>query len=313
MDIRSIHYFISAYEERGFTKAAERMHVVQSALSMQIRNLEDELRTPLFERNQRGLVPTAAGKRFYELCVPIARDLAGAKQEMLSLTEGTTVSGSLRIGIASSMVRNVLGQVLLEFHQLFPRVDIYVTEGYARNITEMVQSGQLDVGLGAKPLEPGSLSCQLGFTDDYALVSGRPINGPTFTPCDLAKLNDLVLVVPSERHLLGSTVQGYIADGRIKVKSLVRIDGTVAALESVRNSDWGAICLMNSIAERIGDDDTFIYPIASPAMQFDLYLLHDLRKPLNTAARSFFQMVQRQLREVQNGWLREVREGLRAT
>jgi hypothetical protein len=96
------------------------------------------------------------------------------------------------------------------------------------------------------------------------------------------------------------------------VKSLVRIDGTVAALESVRNSDWGAICLMNSIAERIGDDDTFIYPIASPAMQFDLYLLHDLRKPLNTAARSFFQMVQRQLREVQNGWLREVREGLRA-
>jgi DNA-binding transcriptional LysR family regulator len=204
----------------------------------------------------------------------------------------------------------VLGPVLLEFHRLFPRVDIYVTEGYARDITERVQAGELDVGLGAKPLEPGSLSCELGFTDDYALVSGRPINGPTFTPCDLATIDDLVLVVPSERHLVGARVQGFIADGRIKAKSVIRVDGTVAALESVRHSDWGAICLMNSVSERIGADDTFIYPIVSPTLRFDLYLLHDLRKPLNTAARSFVQMVQRRLKEVQNGWLRELREGM---
>ena len=43
MDVRVIHYFIGVFEERSFTKAAERMHVVQSALSMQIRNLEEEL------------------------------------------------------------------------------------------------------------------------------------------------------------------------------------------------------------------------------------------------------------------------------
>ena len=54
MDIRLIHYFMSVYEERSFVKAAERMHVVPSALSMQIRNLEEELGTSVFDRTKKG-------------------------------------------------------------------------------------------------------------------------------------------------------------------------------------------------------------------------------------------------------------------
>jgi DNA-binding transcriptional LysR family regulator len=306
VDIRAIHYFISAYEERGFTKAAERMNVVQSALSMQIRNLEDELQTPLFERSQRGLVPTAAARRFYELAVPIARSMASAKQEILALQEGIQASGTLRVGVTSSMCKNVLGDVLTEYHGLFPNIDLIVTEAYARNITELVQAGALDLGLGARPIEPGSLSCELGFTDEFVLVSGRPINGPSLTPCDLSKMRDLTLVVPSERHLLGSTVAEHIASGRIKPRTVVRIDGMVATLESVRHSDWGAICLMNSVADQVGAQDVFIYPISQPQMQFDLYLLHDLRTPLTQASRSFIEMFQRRLREVQTGWHRQM-------
>lgn len=306
MDIRAIHYFIGVYEEKSFSKAAERMHVVQSALSMQIRNLEEELGSTLFQRTQRGLVPTVAGRRFYDLSVPIARSMASAKQEMMELAEGAQVSGALRIGLTSSMCKNVLGHVLGEYHELFPNVELTVTESYARNITELVQEGALDVGLGAVPLTPGSLSCTLGFTDEFVLVSGRPINGPSLTPCNLARMRDLTLVVPSERHLLGSTVMGHIAAGRIRPRALVRIDGMVATLESVRHSDWGAICLMNSVADRLHDGDTFIYPIAKPRMQFDLYLLHDLRQPLSAASRAFIDMFQRRLREVQAHWQRDV-------
>jgi DNA-binding transcriptional LysR family regulator len=52
LDMRAINYFISAFEHRSFTKAAERMHVVQSALSMRIGNLEEELGEALFDRTQ---------------------------------------------------------------------------------------------------------------------------------------------------------------------------------------------------------------------------------------------------------------------
>jgi DNA-binding transcriptional LysR family regulator len=302
MDVRVIHYFIGVFEERSFTKAAERMHVVQSALSMQIRNLEEELKTPLFQRAQRGLEPTIAGRRFYELCVPIARSIAAAKQELVELAQGTSVTGSMRIGLTSSMCQNVLGNVLGDFHALYPQVEIMVTEAYARDITDLVQAGELDVGLGALPLDNNSLSCRLGFTDEYVLVSGHPINGPTMTSCDLSMMKDLTLVIPSDRHLLGTTMRGHIASGRISPKSVVTIDGMVATLESVRSSDWGAICLMNSVVDKLDNPETYIYPITNPRTVFDLYLLHDLRKPLTAASRIFIEMFEKRLNEVRTLW-----------
>jgi len=302
MEIRALHYFISAYEEASFTRAAERMHVVQSALSMQIRNLEEELGTALFNRNQRGLTPTVAGRRLYELAIPLARDLSSAKQEILDLVAGDVVTGSLKVGVTSSMSKNVLGNVLVDFHRLYPAVDISVTEGYARNITELVQAGKLDLGLGAMPLDSTSISCELGFTDEFVLVSSQPINGATFTPCDLSAMHDLVLVIPSQRHLLGSTMQNYISSGKVKAKKVIRIDGMVATLESIRHSDWGAICLMNSVADQIDSQQYYIYPIANPRVQFDLFLLHDLHSPPTLAARRFSGMFARRLREIKQIW-----------
>lgn len=304
MDIRAIQYFICAYELGSFTKAAEKMNVVQSALSMQIRNLEDELRTQLFERSNRKVEPTIAGRRLYELCVPIERSVATAKQEMFDLVEGKTVTGSLRVGLTSSMCQGILGNVLQEFYALYPKVELTVTESYARNITELVQSGELDVGLGAMPLEANSLSCTLGFTDQYILVSGKPINGPTLSPCDLFAMNDLKLVIPSERHLLGSTIMDFVRTGQMKPASILRIDGMVATLDSVRNSDWGAICLVNSIRDQLGVGSLFFYPIINPKIQFNLYLLYDRRKPVTLAARRFTEMFERKLKEAQPLWSR---------
>ncbi|HEY9278680.1 MAG TPA: LysR family transcriptional regulator [Eoetvoesiella sp.] len=298
MDVRVINYFISVYEERSFTKAAEKMHVVQSALSMQIRNLEEEFNTLLFERTSRGLVPTTIGRQVYELCVPIARDIGTFRQDLSDLTNGKSVSGSLKIGLTSAMCRNVLGEVIVQFHEDYENIEVTVSEAYAREITEQVQDGTLDLGLGALPLESNSLSCQLGFTDEYVLVSGRPINGPSFTPCNLFEMKGLKLVIPTERHLLGSTMMGHIASGRLKPKSLMKVDGTVATLEIIRDSDWGAICLMNSVSERLDCPDTFIYPIEKPSLQFDLYLLHDLRTPLSVPARAFIDLFKQRLREV---------------
>jgi DNA-binding transcriptional LysR family regulator len=302
MDVRIIHYFISVYEERSFTKAAERVHVVQPALSMQIRNLEDELGTPLFERNPRGVEPTIAGRRFYELCVPIARNIATAKQEILDLVQGERVTGSLRIGLPSSVCHGVLGSVLNEFYSQYPNVDITVMEAYSRNLTEQVHSGFLDVALGAMPIEHNSLACRPGFRDKFVLASGQPINGASFTPCDLSQMKNLKLVIPSERHFLGSTMLDYIMSGQISPVRVMKIDGTIATLESVRNSDWGAICQVTAVISELATKKLYLYPIINPSMQFDLYLLHDPRRPLTLAARRFVEILQTELTKVHALW-----------
>jgi DNA-binding transcriptional LysR family regulator len=307
MDLKSIHYFISVFEERSFTKAADKMHVVQSAISMQIRNLEEELKTLLFERGMRGLAPTVAGRRLYERCVPIVKAIAGAKQEVLEMVQGNMVSGTVRIGLTSSMCQNTLGLVVAGYTRKYPDVHLSVTESYARNITDLVQSGALDLGLGALPLDNNSLSCRLAFTDYFVLVSGAPINGPTGTPCDLTQMKDLNLVVPSERHLLGTHMRQMIAGGRLRPHRMMVVDGMVATLESVKHSEWGALCLMNSVADRLGSGDTYIYPVVNPTIPFDLYLVHDLRRPPTAAARLFVEMFEQQLKDVAARWSKTIK------
>lgn len=84
MDLKQINYFMWVYEERSFSKAAAKANVVQSTLSMQIRRIEDEFGVLLFNRMPRGVEPTDAGRKFYDRCVPIARNFVLAREEQRS-------------------------------------------------------------------------------------------------------------------------------------------------------------------------------------------------------------------------------------
>lgn len=298
MDLRIINYFIALYEERSFTKAAERVHVVQPALSMQIRNLEAELGAQLFERSSRGVEPTAAGRRFYELSVPIAHNIATLKQEVVDLVRGDLVSGALRVGLPPSVCLGVGGAVLARFSEQHPNVDVTLVEAYSRDLTEMVQDGDADAVLGAMPGGRSSLACRPTFSDRFVLVSGRPLLGERFTPCDLFALENLKLVIPPGRHLIGNTVLDLVMTGKLRPKKVTQIDGLIATLEFVRHSDWSALCPVVSVVNELVDGRLYINPITDPVLPFELYQVHDPRRPLTMAARRFFEILQAELERV---------------
>src|SRR5262249_24979330 len=107
MDLRQIIYFLSIYDAGNLTKASQKEHVAQPALSVQLRRLEDELGVSLFERHSQGVIPTVAGKRFYELCQSIVSDVSRARSEMLAFA--TELSGRMTVGLPSALNRSVLG------------------------------------------------------------------------------------------------------------------------------------------------------------------------------------------------------------
>ena len=302
MDMRAIYYFVNAYEERSFTAAAEKVHVVQSALSAQIRNLEEQFGAPLFERGARGVVPTPAGQRLYELSLPLLRDLAAAEQEVIDLVQGKKITGSLRIGLPSSICRGILGGVLREFRERYPKVDVSIVEAYHRTLTEQVQAGQLDVALAAMPQEHSGLAFHSSIRDLCVMVSGQPIHGKSLTPCDLTARDDLKLVVPSTRHLLGQAISTLSASGAVKPRSLMRVDGTIATMESVLASDWACLSPMTAVVHELDSKEYFIYPVFNPDLRFDLYLVRDQRRPLTPAARAFAEILERSLLEVRALW-----------
>src|SRR5262249_56472907 len=105
MDLRQISYFVALFEEGSVTRAAQRVHVVQPALSMQIAKLERELEQRLFERRPKVMEPTAAGRTLYRLVQPILRDLAHARTQMKELSK--TVSRRVGMGMPSSLATSL--------------------------------------------------------------------------------------------------------------------------------------------------------------------------------------------------------------
>src|SRR3954449_11885995 len=171
MDLRQLEYFVAVAEERSFTKAAARCHVVQSALSYQIARLEREHGVTLFHRTSRSVRLAPAG----ELLLPHARALLrGAEVARAELDAfAGVVTGRLRLGMVSTAGRGVplVEGTLLAFHERHPAVEIAVQDTGSRSMAEQARTRQLDlafVGLFAEQVPPGLVHHLLA---DEALVA----------------------------------------------------------------------------------------------------------------------------------------------
>ncbi|OKO77028.1 LysR family transcriptional regulator [Bradyrhizobium sp. AS23.2] len=302
MDFKQISYFIWVYEEGSFSKAAAKANVVQSALSMQIRRIEDEFGVLLFNRLPRGVEPTEVGRKFYERCVPIARNFALAQEELSGASDLEALSGVIRVGLPGSFNRGVLRSILLPFMERHPDVQLEISEAYTGTLIDWVREGNVDFALGVRPSEEGGLIQRLIYQDRVVLMSGAPLNGPSFRPCELGGMENLKLIVPAQNQSFGSLVQSYIDKGLIKPTRTIEINGAIGAFELAISSDWGVLAPFISLCRETSRSGIYIYPIASPAIPFDLYLVYDKRRPPNIAARQFIAAIEAELRVVDSIW-----------
>jgi DNA-binding transcriptional LysR family regulator len=144
MELRQLEYFLAVAEEANFTRAAERVHVAQPAVSAQIQRLERELGQPLLDRSRRTVRLTAAG----EAALPFARaalaavgDIRAAIGELAQLVRGTVTIGT----VTSHSVD--IPALLADFHADHPQVEITLGTDTSDALIDNVRSGRLDAAI----------------------------------------------------------------------------------------------------------------------------------------------------------------------
>jgi DNA-binding transcriptional LysR family regulator len=149
MELRQLEHFIAVAEERHFTRAAQRVHIVQSGLSASIRSLEAELGTPLFVRTTRRVELTEAGRallgeaRRVLAAAESARDAVAGVQEMLR--------GTLSVGIMQAHGVVDLVGLLGRFHREHSGVEISLRQAGSSVLADAVREGSLDLAFVALP------------------------------------------------------------------------------------------------------------------------------------------------------------------
>ncbi|HEV7992365.1 MAG TPA: LysR family transcriptional regulator [Gemmatimonadaceae bacterium] len=157
MEFRQLEHFIAVAEELSFTRAAARVNIVQSGLSMSIRALESELGAPLFLREGRTVRLSPAG----EALLPEARRVLSAARgarDVIDQTRGV-LRGPLGIGFAQTYESpSTLAVLLGRFHREHPEVEIRVFQGPARAGYEALRRGEIDLVVGGRaPNLPASV------------------------------------------------------------------------------------------------------------------------------------------------------------
>jgi DNA-binding transcriptional LysR family regulator len=152
VELRHLGQFLALAEEQSFTRAAARLHVVQSALSVSIRSLERDLGVRLFDRNTHRVELTDAGRAL----VPEARRTlaaADAARDAVAAVHGG-LRGTIRIGIMHSLSLIDLAGLLTDFHLQWPEVRLIprsAAQGGSSELTNDVAEGRLDLAFAALP------------------------------------------------------------------------------------------------------------------------------------------------------------------
>lgn len=154
IDIDQLRTFIAIAETGSFTKAAEIVHKTQSAVSMQMKRLEERLDKPVFARDGRASKLTDDGERLLEY----ARRIVKLNLEALALFAGPELTGSVRLGVPDDYADRYLPEIMARFSRAYPGVELTVICEPSVDLLERIDSNELDLAIittaaGQRPSE----------------------------------------------------------------------------------------------------------------------------------------------------------------
>ena len=199
-DLRQLKSFCVLARTGSFSRAANELGIAQPSLSEQIRQLEQILNGPLFDRLARGVELTAAGKALLPKAQALLDDAAALPQILESLRGD--VSGDLRIGAIPTILPYFLAPSLRRFVNAYPKVSLQLREATTAELTEQVRNGALDLAVLSLPIDQPGLVRSALFRE--ALYLAVPESHPLAaeTRLDLSTVKGERLLILKEGHCL---------------------------------------------------------------------------------------------------------------
>jgi LysR family transcriptional activator of glutamate synthase operon len=286
MELRQLRYVEAVARHCHFTRAADELHIAQSALSHQVRRLEAELGTDLFERTSRTVTATEAGETVARRARAILGQVDGVREELDEL-RGLT-RGRVSVGATLPAGELDVPQVLVRFSEAFPGIEVDLHEGTAGDMRRYLDEDRVDAAFSLLAEEPpADLEVEI-FSEEEVVAAFPAGAGPERERIGPAELARHQLITPRT----GSAIKRALDDFFARAGQPMRISlesGDPFLLRCLVSTGFGAAVLPASLTEREGP------PIdvrgLRPAIRLPASLIWRNRRHLTPAARAFIDFI----------------------
>jgi DNA-binding transcriptional LysR family regulator len=250
VEIRQLRAFVAIAESGTFTAGAQRVHVTQAAISMQIRQLENEIGAKVFVRAPRHVILTEAGEHLLRRARQILREHDAALDEIAELAGAER--GRLRIGSASAMVlTDQLPVILKELRKQHPRAEIAVTSGTSEALVEQILAGELDIAFVSLPVDARGIQTER-LSEDQLVAIASPRH-------KLAKQKTIsAYTLAGERLILGERggntrrlIDQFFAQAGVTLKVAMELSRQAAIRRMVEEDMGVGIVPFESVREEV--------------------------------------------------------------
>jgi len=288
MDLDQLHTFLEIVRLRSFSKAALTCFRTQPAISAQVRQLEQELNTTLFERLGTRISLTTAGKIFAEYAEQIL-DLRRQAQDSINELEKVP-RGELVIAANEATCLYVLPDVFSQFKKLFPNVQLHVDRSYGSRVVEAVLDNLADFGICQFPIQEKKLQVVLIHSDEIKLICApqHPLAAARIiAPEDLLGHPLLLPKAGTTRSRLNQWMENVEDNTQISME----LDSTEMMKRFVMAGLGIAFLSTSSCAEEVGEGKLVAIGLSPEPMIRRLGLIYRKDKALSKASLGLIQVI----------------------
>lgn len=267
MELRHLRYFDAVAETLNFTRAAERLHVTQSTLSHQVRQLEEELGTALFDRSGKQVRLTEAGEVLRSHMTPAMQQIDLGLQALRS--PGEAITGSIRLGTTPSFNTQMVPTCVATLLKSYPGLQVTVEELAAGQILKRLRSGHLDMAVSYPPGEGSDLWFEPLYNEELRLVVAREHPLGRRRKVRMVELHNLRMVLLPAQFLTRKLLDDCFAASGARPVVVAQLNSVSPMIELIRQTDLAGIIPESAVGQREGlrviplEDPT---PIRTPGM-----------------------------------------------
>jgi LysR family transcriptional regulator, nitrogen assimilation regulatory protein len=283
MEISQLKTLMHVAELGSLSRAAERLHIAQPALSRQIRLLEGELGTALFERHGRGMVITAAGREV----------LARAERILAEIEDIRTLAGSgeadfrgiVSIGVTPTVAEIVTVPLVRHIKEIHPELGLRFGSAFSGHLLDWVQRGELELAVSYDPDPLPTLRTVPVLMEKLLLVSAERGRLDLSRPVPFAQLAGEQLILPSPRHGLRRIVEDCAGRAGVRLRTSLEADSFGAMIDLVRNGFGSTVLPLAPIYRLVEEGSFSAAPIIDPTPTRRVVIAYPLDRKLSPAAR----------------------------